>query len=772
MRLIAIKWIFNITLFCGLAFAGIGNQPVHAQDSEGEQTWPRAITGKQGHIVMYQPQVESRKDNLLTARAAISLSKTEDGEPEFGAVWFTAEVEIDSDDRTAVLRNFKVTKLAFADASEDKKKAIMADLQASAGDGAVEISLDRLIAALAAADKDEQIAADLDNKPPHLLIANKPAVLVSIDGAPKMVKIEKSNMLRVINSPYTIILDPKTKAYYLDGGRVWYQAKAVEGPWKNVEKVPAEIAGFRPKEDEDTKKAIDETIEDKRIPDVIVVTEPTELIVIDGEPELSPLVGTDLLYLANSETPLINELASGKYYLLLSGRWFVADKLAKTGWTFVEPGDLPESFAKIPEDHKLADIRSQVAGTPEAEAAVLEASVPQTSAIKRSEAKVEVRFDGEPEFQPIANTQMLYAVNSDLPVLKIDNKYYTVDQGVWFVADAPSGPWIVADSVPPEVEKIPPSNPTHNVKYVKVYHSTPETVYVGYTPGYTGSYIYHGVVYYGTGYHYRPWLGVFYWPRIWTWGFNAHYSPWYGWTYGPGYTRGPFLFPFAYGAALYASYRWYRPYRGVWGPGGYHSRRVARARVRHYRRTGVRPAHYRRHQRNMYRRPANRNRNLARPATRPANMRPATRARNNVYADRSGNVYRRNQNGWQKRDGKQWNQASLPAQQRPGTRPAQRPGAKPGQRPSAKPAQRPAAKPAAKKRPTAKNKPAARKSTRKKSTRNSTTRKKSTRSRQASNQRLNRDHRSRSRGSQRTRQHRSRGSGGGGRSRGGGGRRR
>jgi hypothetical protein len=48
---------------------------------------------------------------------------------------------------------------------------------------------------------------------------------------------------------------------------------------------------------------------------------------------------------------------------------------------------------------------------------------------------------------------------------------------------------------------------------VKVYDVTPEVVYVGYTPGYYGSYYYHGAVVYGSGWYYTPWYGPYYYPR-------------------------------------------------------------------------------------------------------------------------------------------------------------------------------------------------------------------------------------------------------------------
>ena len=88
-----------------------------------------------------------------------------------------------------------------------------------------------------------------------------------------------------------------------------------------------------------------------------------------------------------------------KYYFLVSGRWFRAACLSGP-WPFASD-QLPPDFAKIPKDHPRAGVRASVPGTPEAQEAVLLAQAPQKAEIKRSEAKVEVTYAGEPEFKPI-----------------------------------------------------------------------------------------------------------------------------------------------------------------------------------------------------------------------------------------------------------------------------------------------------------------------------------------------------------------------------------
>ena len=261
-------------------------------------------------------------------------------------------------------------------------------------------------------------------------------------------------------------------------------------------------------------------------PRVITATVPTELLVSDGPFKWAPIADNNLLYVTNTESNVLKDIASQKYYLLLSGRWYSSLALAGP-WQFERPDDLPASFRKIPASSPVGDVLAQVPGTEQAADALADIDVPQTAAVNRSDAKLDLSYDGAPQFQPIPGTTVEYAVNTALSVLRIGDRYYACDNAVWFVALTPTGPWVVSDSVPQAVQTIPPSSPVYNVKYVQVYQSTPDVVYVGYTPGYTGAYSYYGTVVYGTGWRYRPWIGpVYYYSRPLTWGLHAYYDPW------------------------------------------------------------------------------------------------------------------------------------------------------------------------------------------------------------------------------------------------------
>jgi hypothetical protein len=425
---------------------------------------------------------------------------------------------------------------------------------------------------------------------------------------------------------------------------------------------------------------------------VVTATEPTELVVITGDPALVPISGTDLLYVSNTESDLFKELQSQDYFLLLSGRWFRSRTLAGQ-WSYVPPDALPPTFARIPPDSPKSDVLASVAGTEAANDAIVDAAIPQTAAVKRAEASLEVTYDGDPQFEPVEGTRMAYAVNASTAVLRIDGRYYACDQAVWFVSSRPTGPWLVSDRLPPAVQAIPPTSPVYYVKFVQVYYATPDVVYVGYTPGYLGAYPHYGTIVYGTGWRYRPFIGRrYYFPRPWTWGLCARYRRWYGWGFGISDDWGFLIIGVTWGGGYRPHHRPPGWYGGGWyGPGGFRPP----APHRPPRRPGAPPVYRPRTVTNIYSRPERRGVVIPRPPVREPS-RPATRVReNNVFVTPGGEVRRRTEEGWETRTGNQWRPttqppAARPAEPPPAARPTQPPAARPTQPPAARPTQPPA----------------------------------------------------------------------------------
>jgi hypothetical protein len=150
-----------------------------------------------------------------------------------------------------------------------------------------------------------------------------------------------------------------------------------------------------------------------------------------------------------------------------------------------------------------------VPGTSQAHEAAIANQIPQTATVRRDIEPTPASYDGgTPQWRPIDGTPLSYAVNTGVPVIRIDSRtYYMVQSGVWFVAGSPAGVWTVATTVPSVIYTIPPSSPLHHVTYVRVYSSSSSTVLVGYTQGYYGTVMSSdGVVVYGTGYPYPPYV--------------------------------------------------------------------------------------------------------------------------------------------------------------------------------------------------------------------------------------------------------------------------
>ncbi len=647
-----------IILFLLLSFNAV------AQD-DTKFSWPREIQRDDKVTTIYQPQLESFEGNVLTGRMALSY-KEGDGDLQFGALWFSAKMDTDLEYRTATLNSMKITQTRFPDVPEEQAEKFSRALEKEMESWDIEMSLDRLLASMEMVEKQKVLSENLNNDPPAIYYRTQPAILIFIDGDPIQEKTDDENIDYIVNTPYFLVYDKKTKNYFINGAKWWYSSKDVLSGWTETELIPENIQKLA-----DQIMDMDSISQDSAMmamtepPELIVSSKSAELIIVDGEPDYATIEGTSLLYVKNSEEDIIMDINSQEHYILLAGRWFHSKTLKDGDWKFQEPGDLPEEFANISPESEIADVLTSIPGTDEANAAILEQSIPQTAVVDRATATVEVTFDGEPEFEQIEGANVQYAKNSDKPVLLINSQYYCIDDGIWFVGSTAKGPYKVSDVRPAEVDDIPPNSEVYNVKYVYIYDSTPEVVYVGYTPGYTCSYVYGGVVVYGTGYYYYPWYHTYYYPRPVTYGFRVHYNPWTGWGFTWGVSYGWFSVGF------------HRRGYGWWGPAGYrygyrhgYRRGYHRGFRRGFnagRRSGFR-AGYRagsRNSSNMYRnrsagvRSTGASRNQAARANQSRTQSRQSSKPNNMYSDRSGNVYRQQNNGnVQQRSNGQWQNSS------------------------------------------------------------------------------------------------------------------
>jgi hypothetical protein len=540
-----------------LIAASVAAASPQEQPATDHPDYPVEIAAGKALVTLYQPQLESFDGNRLTARAAVAVTPA-DREPVFGVVWFDARVSTDRDDRTVRLVEIDASESRFPNATAEQLAQLAGLLEREIVSWNLEVSLDDLLTQLELVEKQQQAADDLETDPPAIIVLDHAAALIQLDGDPRLEPVEDTTFMRVVNTPYFMILDTAAKRYLLADGRSWFTAPEIGGPWAD-EPAPPEAAVTLAEQDV-LRSEEQEGSRPERMPQIIVATEPTELVFTDGKASYTPIAGTSLLFVANTESDLFMDIDSQRHFLLQSGRWYGSATLAGP-WSYVAADQLPAAFADIPAGSPKADVLVSVAGTRQAEEAVHDASIPQTAAIDRETATTTVEYDGEPKFEVIEGTSMTYAVNTPSSVIKIDDRYYCCDQGVWFVSTRPDGPWIVCESVPQVVYTIPPSCPVYNVTYVYVYDATPTVVYVGYLPGYTGCYVYRGTVVYGTGYYYRGWYRRVYYPRPTTYGFSFRYNSYTGsWGVRVGWGYGGWHGGFAYRSCGGRA--------GWWGPRG------------------------------------------------------------------------------------------------------------------------------------------------------------------------------------------------------------
>jgi len=554
----------KLVALCALSFAAA--LPALAQapaPTPPPDPWPRVVDLAAGQVLVYQPQVNSWTDNQLAFRAALAYKADKANDQYFGTIVATTRTQVDRSSRTVIFEDLRISSIDFP-TLPDRGASLKADLTGQFAAHVRTISLDKLQASLAAAGVTPR-TVEVMNPAPRVIVSNSPAILVPIDGPAVIKAVPSSRFSRVINTRALILQGGIENNFYLHVYDGWLSAAALAGPWSQSLRQPFgmdDLAQQLAKAGtvdllSGGAKANPKPSLANGIPAIYTSETPAELIVFKGQPDFVPVVGTGLLWASNTTSDVIIDTSSNLYYALLAGRWFRAPGLGGP-WTFVASNALPADFARIPPASLAGAVLATVAGTPQAQAAVIENSIPQTATVPLTGGPTFTpTFDGAPNFVPVSGTALTYANNSDVPIIQVaPGAYYAVTAGVWFTAANVTGPWSVATSVPASIYTIPPSSSLHYVTYVKVYGTTPGYVFVGYTPGYLGTVVSpYGTVVYGTGYAYTPWVGSVWYPPPYTYSVAATpvYNPYVGFSFG-----------FAMGLATAA---WTEPY---WGGAYYH----------------------------------------------------------------------------------------------------------------------------------------------------------------------------------------------------------
>ena len=448
---------------------------------------------------------------------------------------------------------------------------VAAELQKNVAADLRTISLDRMEAALAAAGV-KPPSIDVDNTPPAVLVSNSPAILVPIDGVPVMKPVPGyANYQRVVNTKALIVQGGFDSAYYLHVYDGWMTASSLAGPWTPSTMGPFRKAEFDKVAKDLSAKGIVDLLDGgakaspkpslaNGAPAIFTSQGPAELIVFDGQPDFVPIVGTQLLWASNTHSDVLIDTTTSSYYVLLAGRWFRSQGLSGP-WSFVAANALPADFARIPPTSLAAAVLPSVAGTAQAQEALIANSRaadgdradqgrPGVHAQLRRSAEVPadrrhaaaVRRQHPHADHPRGCEQLLRGQRRRLVLRHLDHRAVGDRDGG--AGDPLHDPGELADPL------------RHLRPHLRV--DAPVRLH-GYTPGYLGTVVSpYGTVVYGTGYAYTAWIGDAWYPAPVTYIVAAVpiYNPWVGFTFGfaVGLATTPWTYPYYGGAWYYPAY--------------------------------------------------------------------------------------------------------------------------------------------------------------------------------------------------------------------------
>jgi hypothetical protein len=498
-------------------------------------------------MILFQPQFTEWTDfKTIEALVAAEYVKAPNANPVFGVIGLKGATSYDEDAGEIVISDITVTQLNFSGLGRDELTALSVETGKLLPTGPVTVAEARVTASLAEQKRMTDVTG-LKADAPTILVSTKPAILLQTDGAPAYAPVKgKTGLSFVVNTNWDLFRIDEGGALYLRDDTHWLTAGAMNGPWTPVANLPALLTDL-PDDSSwaDARAAVPPApYQGGNAPRVIVTDTPAEMILFKGEPALQDIPRTSLQWASNTESDVFFDKAGKQWYVLLSGRWFRAPALDGP-WTFATP-DLPADFRNLPEDAPYYAVRASVPGTSEAAEARLKASIPTTARVEMGSITPQVAYTGDAQFGPVEGTDLSYATNTTDTVIKVGDRYFLLQDGVWFVSESPNGPWQMAREVPDAIYQIPPSSPVYNVTYVRVYDTEPDAVWYGYTMGYLYGFLAWGTYVYGTGWSYPPywynWPGYgypIYYPRPVTWGIGAYYNPVrgmygrYGYAYGP-----------------------------------------------------------------------------------------------------------------------------------------------------------------------------------------------------------------------------------------------
>jgi hypothetical protein len=625
--------------------------PLWAAGPIDASTYPREFRNSAGTVKVHHPVISDwRNFKSLLGRVPLEITGAA-GDSWIGSLSFEVDTTVHFEDRIVSLHNPRPSRWDF-DGGEPPGEII--DLaRAAIQSGSDKVALDYLLRALPDDFRIPSAAKappQLNSSPPRIVISNRPMRLLLIDGPPSMAPIESTGLEYVINTDWDIFHHKASKNWYLLSDQSWQSNNMLSsGDWFPTLELPGDFQtlqynSYWPQ----VAEAMPPRPSEKPSVPFTISYEPTELILVDGDTQLEEIPGTGLRYVKNTDSDLF--VFAERYYLLVSGRWFVTKNLNRQ-WSAVK--QLPTAFRNIPADHDKSYVLASVPGTQMARLALIEAAIPRISVFSLGAGDgLTVPYAGEPSFIEIQGTSLRRAENTPFQVILHNNFYYLCHEGAWYKSTRAPGPWQLATEVPEEIYNIPSTDPAYNVTFVRLdsFDDSSQQAAYSQTSGYHRVYSNGYSLVYGTGWHYpghihhNPYGYNSYWRYPYSYGYGAWYNPVYG-RYG--YRGGYGYYPY-YSYNYSATYEVNKPDKDwKWDLDG-NKRQVHDYGARNYIGSGK----YVMPDGKVYR-----GENQSGTQTKNEYT-AAKRGKGDLYSGSDGGVYRRSEAGWQRYEDGRWREVS------------------------------------------------------------------------------------------------------------------
>jgi len=178
------------------------------------------------------------------------------------------------------------------------------------------------------------------DEPPAILVATRPTELIVTEEEPKWVNLGTTGLEYVENTPANWFRVTETGDHFLLLSGRWFKSQDPDlGAWTYVpgKELPEMFVEIPDESDKENVKAsvpgtpqAEEAFIANTVPETELIRVDAQMVsqpeILGAEPDLRPIEGTTLFYVANSETPII-KVDENAWYAVEDGAWYVAESL-------------------------------------------------------------------------------------------------------------------------------------------------------------------------------------------------------------------------------------------------------------------------------------------------------------------------------------------------------------------------------------------------------------------------------------------------------------